>query len=397
MDRVLYVLILEDEQAAAERLISHLHWGGFDVSWSRVDSRRSFFNALTEREWDLVLCDHDLSQFTVAEALGLIKESGRESPLIVISEAISPDVEKAASLLKSGVSNFVLPDDPARLLAIVDHTLKEQESRLKQSEKSAEIQRLASFDALTDLPNRTLFFDRLSQALKRSRRVGDKAVVQFIDLDRFKEVNDSLGHAAGDCLLKEAALRLQACLRESDTAARLGGDEFAILLPGTEDAETAEIVAEKIIEAFAEPFVIKGQSFPVTASVGIAVFPGDGEDAETLLDNADTAMYQAKRFGRNRFKRYTEGAVKDEMLANTTISDTEPADTGSGQNRGTVVRLNLFRPLKDKLAVGLAAAIIGIALGLSLSTVLTPENGSQIAIEEDMESLPNMAPAAGGD
>lgn len=166
--------------------------------------------------------------------------------------------------------------------------------------KAAEerIRYMAHHDALTGLPNRTLLADRLSVAIAHARRDGSKVGVLVLDLDHFKTINDSLGHHVGDELLEAVATRLRGCLRESDTAARLGGDEFVIALSGIGAASDAERVAEKVIEAISEPFVIEGRSLHVGTSIGISFFPGDGEDAGALLQAADTAMYAAKESGR---------------------------------------------------------------------------------------------------
>ena len=169
----------------------------------------------------------------------------------------------------------------------------------------AMILHLAYFDALTGLPNRMLFNDRLSQALAHSRRRGEPGLaIIFIDLDRFKTINDTLGHGAGDDLLRLAAKRFTSAIRDEDTVARLGGDEFLFLLPGVSDVESAVFVAQKILHVFNDPFVILDHELHVTTSIGISLFPSDGADAETLIRNADTALYRAKEGGRNRYQLY---------------------------------------------------------------------------------------------
>lgn len=173
----------------------------------------------------------------------------------------------------------------------------------KQAEEL--IWRQANYDALTNLPNRTLFTDRLAHALHIAHREKRGGAVMFIDLDRFKWVNDTLGHKAGDLLLQEAAQRLSRCVRESDTVARLGGDEFTVILPQLETIWDAKMIAERILNSLSRPFKLENKIVSIAGSIGITFFPEDGQDIETLLRNADMAMYQAKESGRNTFRFFT--------------------------------------------------------------------------------------------
>lgn len=163
---------------------------------------------------------------------------------------------------------------------------------------------LATHDALTGLPNRVLFLDRLQMAIKKNERKKDKIALLFIDLDHFKQINDSLGHPIGDRLLIQVSLRLQSLLREGDTIARIGGDEFNILIDGLSHTQPLIDIAEKLIHAFQEPFSIEGHLLYTTLSIGIALSPNDGSTTESLLKNADTAMYRAKNEGRNTYRFY---------------------------------------------------------------------------------------------
>ncbi|WAC42976.1 EAL domain-containing protein [Pseudomonas sp. SL4(2022)] len=179
-------------------------------------------------------------------------------------------------------------------------------SERKASEQR--IHRLAYYDALTQLPNRTLFQDRLHNALQHGERHQEWVVLMFLDLDRFKPINDSLGHAAGDRMLKDVAVRLSACVDSDDTVARMGGDEFTLLLrsqPQRDTAVTRAIhVGEQILASLEQPFILEGREFFVTASIGIALSPQDGNELSQLMKNADTAMYHAKERGKNNFQFY---------------------------------------------------------------------------------------------
>ena len=167
-----------------------------------------------------------------------------------------------------------------------------------------QIKHLAYYDGLSGLPNRLLFKDRLTVVISQAQRERARLALLFLDLDRFKAINDSLGHNIGDQLLQAVAGRVQSCVRESDTVARLGGDEFTVLLPHLPHAEDAALVAQKIIDAVRYPFQIEGREFFMTTSIGISLYPDDGFDAETLIKNADTAMYQAKEQGRDNYQLF---------------------------------------------------------------------------------------------
>jgi diguanylate cyclase (GGDEF)-like protein/PAS domain S-box-containing protein len=172
---------------------------------------------------------------------------------------------------------------------------------------------LAYRDALTGLPNRRLFNDRLGIALAQARRYRHRLAVVFVDLDRFKPVNDTLGHAAGDELLQQVAERLSACVRLGDTVARLAGDEFTLLLPGIHYVEDVSKVSQKLSEAMRRPFRLRGQDVHVSASGGISIYPDDGQDAEAMLTNADVAMYRAKQQGRDNFQMYSPSMTQKSL------------------------------------------------------------------------------------
>ncbi|HXI13554.1 MAG TPA: EAL domain-containing protein [Thermoanaerobaculia bacterium] len=170
---------------------------------------------------------------------------------------------------------------------------------------ASQVEHIAYNDPLTGLPNRALFFDRLIVALSHAQRHQHKLAVLFLDMDRFKQINDSLGHSTGDALLKIAAERLRKCVREEDTVARFGGDEFVVLIQIIARAEDAGRIARKILDAMGAPFTLGERELVISTSVGITLFPPDGQDAETLVKNADTAMYRAKHLGGDNYQFYT--------------------------------------------------------------------------------------------
>jgi len=162
----------------------------------------------------------------------------------------------------------------------------------------------AYHDLLTGLPNRALFHDRLSNTISSARRQDDKLAVLFLDLDRFKVVNDTVGHSVGDSLLKQVADRLKSCLREGDTVARLGGDEFIVLLPNMECEDVAHVVGSKLVNCIKKPFIVDGKELFITASIGISIYPEDGTTADLLIKHSDTAMYYNKKQGKNSYNLY---------------------------------------------------------------------------------------------
>ena len=176
----------------------------------------------------------------------------------------------------------------------------------ERKEAEARVQHLAEYDYLTDLPNRLLLMDRLQQSLRVAERSRHKVAVLFLDLDRFKNINDTLGHATGDTLLQEVARRTRHVVREMDTVGRTGGDEFVMILPELADNAQAALIAERVLDALRQPFQLDGHQLVITASIGISVSPDDGRDAQLLLKNADMAMYEAKAQGRNNYRFFTE-------------------------------------------------------------------------------------------
>ncbi|MCG6553738.1 MAG: EAL domain-containing protein, partial [Candidatus Magnetominusculus sp. LBB02] len=197
-------------------------------------------------------------------------------------------------------SNTALINEQSEVTYVVATGIDITERKLTEQR----LQYLSHFDSLTDLPNRTLFYDRLSHVLGHSRRYNQMFALLFLDLDGFKFINNSLGHDMGDLLLKMVAARLPKCVRESDTVAHAGADEFVIILPMLEKVQEVSLVAEKILEAFSTPFHLDTHECFVGLSIGVSVYPCDGDDIDSLLKNSDIAMYQAKAKGGNTYQFY---------------------------------------------------------------------------------------------
>ena len=222
-------------------------------------------------------------------------ETGR--PIIGVIESRQLDNGRTNWTL---TSKLPLQDESGDVIGLLGMTREISETR----ETELALQHLATHDALTDLPNRFLMADRLSQLLARAKRSSTAFAVLFMDIDRFKDVNDSRGHEFGDLLLRAVAKRLTSTVRQSDTVARIGGDEFVIILENLHKIAEADEVALKVQRALARPFTLERQRLKVTASIGISFYPENGEDTDTLLRAADYAMYLAKRRGGNGHLTY---------------------------------------------------------------------------------------------
>lgn len=231
----------------------------------------------------------------------------------LVSRAMTGPLNMMARAVKRFSDDHVTIDLPlkrkdelgmlARGFSDMQTQIKAHLSQLYESQR--DVDHLARHDALTGLANRLMFHDRLEHAIASSQRTGKKAVLIFIDLDRFKEINDSRGHAVGDKVLKAASNRLKGLVREADTVARLGGDEFIVLIDAIDEPHQVGFIAQKLVDGFRLPMEIDGQNLYVGISIGISVFPQDGSNATELLDNADLAMYKSKRAGGNTFHFYT--------------------------------------------------------------------------------------------
>jgi len=300
----LRVLLVEDNPSEAAALRETLREASEWLDLVQVGTLRDALTAVACGGIDIALVDGSLPDGEGLNAVRILRDQAPAVPLIMLAEGEDEAQELLA--IQQGAQDFLIKRNlNCHLLVRAMRYAVERHRMLEQLEQARRVEHyVATHDVLTQLPNRQLFHDRLSQALADARRNHRKLAVLFLDLDRFKPVNDTLGHAAGDRLLRAVAQRLTGCLRQSDTAARLGGDEFTIILTRVNEPDDAARVAAKILASLSEPFVLDGFELVVTASVGISVFPGDGADNDTLIKNADAAMYRAKANGKNAYQFY---------------------------------------------------------------------------------------------
>ncbi len=303
MSTPLHVLIIEDSEEDTQLLLRALKKGGYEPVYERVDSGAAMEVVLVRQKWDVIIADHNMPHFSAMKALDLLKENGYEIPFFIVSGGI--DENLAAEAMKAGAQDYVMKHNLTRLVPAIERELREVEVRRDRSRAEATVEHQAHYDLLTNLPNRTTFKDRLTVALAQTGRNRKMLGILFVDLDRFKTIVDTLGHTIGDKLLRGVAERLRASLEDGDTLARMGGDEFVILLSQINRADRAVRVAQRVLDAIKPPFHFDQHELHVTMSIGITLYPYDGEDADTLLRNADSALYRAKEQGRNNYQLYT--------------------------------------------------------------------------------------------
>ncbi len=338
----LNVLIVDDSKVIRAAIREILEIGNIQVT-EACDGKEAL-KSIDDNLPDLVLLDSVMPKLDGISVLKVLRKSYSkiQLPIILVASLGSPrEMVQALDLgandyvskpidfdvLWARLTNQLMQKQAAEFLRSAQHSLekqiKQRTAELKASNQQLEkeikvrlltedrLQKQASYDELTGLPNRSLAADRLQQTLIKAKRHKLKPCVAFLDLDNFKYINDTFGHAAGDDLLKEAARRLTRCARGSDTVARLGGDEFLLILDdanntkGHQPESGVRHVAERIIESFAKPFVIEDQELNITPSIGFAIYPKDGEDSNELMRHADAAMYRSKNDGKNTYCFYS--------------------------------------------------------------------------------------------
>ncbi len=295
------LLLVEDNPADVEFLTACLRrQRASDIELVSVASMVDATARLHNDAFDIVLLDLNLPDATGLQCVDAIQLADDTVPIVVLSG--QDDEEYAVSILNKGVQDYLVKweGQGRTILRSIRYAIERKRSELR-------LNYLAQFDALTGIPNRQYFNDQIKRATARARRDGRQCTLLFLDLDDFKVVNDTLGHDAGDQLLKELAERLQRSVRSGDIIARLGGDEFAVLLEGLVNPVDIETMAKGLLDVVAQPFTIAGRQLKTTASIGITMYPTDSADTQMLLKNADIAMYQAKGTSHNSFKFFTEG------------------------------------------------------------------------------------------
>lgn len=289
------VLLVEDNPGDARlirEMLSSPAYFGVVYQLKHVETLSAAIHACSNNEADVILLDLNLPDSIGLETLERLNGFFPQIPIIV-STGLN-DVELTMKSVQHGAQDYVTKEEcTSQLLTRVIHYA------IERKRVEAQLKHLATHDFLTGLPNRALFYDRLGHAIKRTIRKNTgglnwKAAVMIMDLDNFKQINDTFGHESGDKVLREVAPRLRASLRQSDTVARLGGDEFAFVLEGIQDQTDAVYVAQKVLQSLNEPAIPEAGQSPLSASLGISVFPDDADEIELLIKYADQAMYAAK-------------------------------------------------------------------------------------------------------
>lgn len=302
------VLIVEDNPVDAAMARDILDsWRPNEFELIHVQNLEEALRRLSREPFDAVLLDLALPDAKGIDTVTQVLGTSPDVPIVVLSGY--DDERIGLQVVQQGAQDYLIKGqgDGAILARAIQFSIER-----KHAEKR--LSYLAQHDPLTGLANRILFRDRLLQALARSRRTNQQLGVMLLDLDRFKTVNDTLGHECGDLLLKEAAQRLLTCVREVDTVSRLGGDEFTLLVEGIAGPHDLAVIAQRILFSIAQPFLIHGNTVGVGVSVGITLFPADDQDMDELLKHADAAMYRVKASGGHGFRFYLSETSQSPFL-----------------------------------------------------------------------------------
>lgn len=295
------VLLVEDNAVDAlwvQRALASLE--GLEFQCLQQETLEAALLHLEQQHVDVILTDLSLPDSSGLDTFHHLRSRAPETPILVLSGITDEDVAVAA--VQNGAQDYLVKDHVTK-----DSLHRSIRYSIERNRSQQHLAFLAHYDQLTGLPNRGLFFDRFEHAIRRARRSEQLVALLFVDLDHFKDINDSIGHHAGDVLLKRVADRLRTCVRDCDTVSRMGGDEFSLVLEDIASIQQVSVVAKRILHTLAEPFWIESREIFTSASVGITIFPFDDNPEGTLLQHADIAMYQAKHQGGNAYQYYLGG------------------------------------------------------------------------------------------
>jgi diguanylate cyclase (GGDEF)-like protein len=294
------LLYVEDDKMTQELVIQILRSKFPQITLLLAENGRIGLDLFADKRPDIIVTDINMPIINGIQMAKKIRELDNDAQIIILSAA--DEVDNILESIDIGINHYVLkPINLDKLIAAIERCLDKISLREQLKQKDEYIRRMAYYDNLTGLPNRQLFSELLHKAVAHAQRHQRLLSVSFLDLDGFKNINDTHGHLVGDQLLKGVADRLKLCCgRDQDTVARWGGDEFVILLPDLDVPLEAVTVAQKIIEAFNPPIILPDCELAITISIGISFFPGDGDNGDALIKNADFAMFCAKKKGRNQ-------------------------------------------------------------------------------------------------
>jgi len=312
------VLLIEDNPDSIliiQKMLAEDNHGDFVLTSAKQLSTGLKRLGEKERVIDVVLLDMALPDSHGLDTLIKVQDLTSEVPIVVLSN--HDDEMFAIKAVQQGAQDYLIKGgvNGDLLVRSIRYAIERHRMRKELERAQTRLQHMAHHDNLTGLPNRHLFYDYLEKSVARAYRHGKILAVLFIDFDKFKHVNDTMGHAEGDLLLISAAKRMADCIRESDIVARIGGDEFMIMLDSIKSAHAAAKVAHKIQEAMSKIIIVEGREHFVTTSIGISLYPLDSSDVDTLIKNADSAMYNAKECGRNNYKFFLSD-LNDKTLIN---------------------------------------------------------------------------------
>jgi diguanylate cyclase (GGDEF)-like protein len=293
MRKPLRVLVIEDSEDDAELLLAELRRSGYEPTYERVETADSMKAALHSQTWDIILSDYSMPRFNALSALGLLRDTLLDLPFIIVSGAIGEGT--AVEAMKKGAHDYILKGNLQRLIPAIERELREAEVRRENKRADERLRYLAYHDAVTDLPNHTYLHECLERAICEAEREKNRLALIIMKVDRFNEVNETLGHQIADLLLKQIGQRVRPNLHDSDTLACLRGNEFAILLTSAENVEHSVDSVRKILKTLEQPFVLSGFKLGIQVSFGITFFPEHGTTADSLIQRSRIALTAATK------------------------------------------------------------------------------------------------------